>query len=778
MIPWLSNFFFNPWMVAGAGAIAGPIIIHILSRRKFRTVRWAAMDFLLQAQKRNRKRVQMEQWIVLALRCLAVLLLALALARPFLGSGWLSQLVGGGSVEHIVLIDDSLSMTYADQGGSSATGTNFKSAVAGCAALVKQIAGENDGDAVSVYLASQAQAPLVSVPNLSDDNQIKLAESLVGLNATFGTVDFRAACSAIAERLRNAPARANAIVYVFSDFQRQDWLGGSGDDVSQRPTAMLVGEGDDLQSTQCMLFDVGAAEPANLSIDRLRMARAQVVAGVPVRVDLDITNHTAMTARDVQIGVAIADRRMPPVTVAEILPGETVTEPIEVTFPQDGGNYAEFELVGAAARNDGLAADNTRAAAFDVVGALNVMIVNGEPSADVYRDEAYLLRTALRPAGRAASGVDVRVADEVEFDELPLADMHVVMLANVARLSPAGLEKLEAFARDGGGVVWFAGDLLDQVYYNDSLYRRGEGLLPLPLGEFIESPTSAEMVQLDAWDEAHPILRGFGGELADVLKTIRFDAFVRVVEAESRDAQVSLETETVTTASDAANAIDNKSTDEPRATVIARLSDGAQTPLLVESSFGKGRVLWVASSADQEWNNWASNFSYLPVMLELVQYMARADSGERMVTVGDDLSLPVDPAVVEKTVTVRPPTYPAIPEATVELTSAGAETVARYEAAERSGLYEFLLNETDGGRAVRYAAVNVDPVESDLRKATESELTASPDPKLKIQYFDDVAKLVRDDDTGRTEFWWPLLVAAIGVLMAEHFLACRFGGRG
>jgi len=775
MIPWLSNFFFNPWMVAGAGAVAGPILIHILSRRKFRTVRWAAMDFLLQAQKRNRRRVQMEQWIVLALRCLAVLLLALALARPFLGSGWLGRLVGGGSIEHIVLLDDSLSMTYVDQ-QSTAAGSNFKKALDACNGLVAQIASQSGSDAVSVYLASQAQTPLVSVPNLNDENQIKLAEALVGLEVTQGTVDFKRACNAIAERLRNDPTRANAIVYAFSDFQRHDWASGASDDPSQRPTAAFVSDADAQSSTQCILIDVGVESQANLSIDRLRMARAQVVAGVPVRIDLEITNHTPATVSDVQVGVAIADRRMPPVTVVEVLPGETVTEPIEVTFPQDGGNYVSFELVGAAARKDGLAADNQRAAAFDVVGALNVMIVNGEPSADVYRDEAYLLRTALRPAGRAASGVDVRVADEVEFDELPLDDMHVVMLANVARLSPAGLEKLEAFVSAGGGVVWFAGDLLDPVYYNDSLYRRGTGLLPLSLGEFVESPSSAEMVHLDTWDESHPILRGFGGELAEVLKTIRFDAFVRVNEPEAITSDDSGGTRTNGEVTKPNGEV--KSSNGATPLIIARLSDGFRTPLLVESMFGRGRVLWVASSADQEWNNWASNFSYLPVMLELVQYMARADAGERMVTVGDDLSLPVDPAKVENEAIVRPPNYPTTPEATVQVTTDGSTSVVRYEAADRSGLYEFRLNERDAGTRLRYAAVNVDPVESDLRSASEAELTASADPKLKIQYFNDISKLMRDEDAGRTELWWPLLIAAIGVLMTEHYLACKFGGRG
>ncbi|MCH7839985.1 MAG: BatA domain-containing protein, partial [Planctomycetes bacterium] len=69
--------------VGGAAAMAAPILIHLLSRRRFKRIRWAAMDFLIDAERRNRRRIRMEDWILLALRCLAVFLLGLMLARPF-----------------------------------------------------------------------------------------------------------------------------------------------------------------------------------------------------------------------------------------------------------------------------------------------------------------------------------------------------------------------------------------------------------------------------------------------------------------------------------------------------------------------------------------------------------------------------------------------------------------------------------------------------------------------------------------------------------------------
>ncbi|MFO0886290.1 MAG: BatA domain-containing protein, partial [Pirellulales bacterium] len=82
-------------MLAGAAAISVPIIIHLLHRRKFQIVEWAAMDFLLEADRKNRRRIQLEDFLLLLLRCLAVFLAGLLLARPFLPSSLTGGLLQG-----------------------------------------------------------------------------------------------------------------------------------------------------------------------------------------------------------------------------------------------------------------------------------------------------------------------------------------------------------------------------------------------------------------------------------------------------------------------------------------------------------------------------------------------------------------------------------------------------------------------------------------------------------------------------------------------------------
>src|SRR6185295_15670525 len=97
----------------GAALASIPIIIHILNRRRFRTVEWAAMSFLLQALRKNRRRLRFEQWLLLAVRCLVLFFLGLALARPMgCEDATLASMAGKRAGLHVIVVDNSYSMSY------------------------------------------------------------------------------------------------------------------------------------------------------------------------------------------------------------------------------------------------------------------------------------------------------------------------------------------------------------------------------------------------------------------------------------------------------------------------------------------------------------------------------------------------------------------------------------------------------------------------------------------------------------------------------------------
>src|SRR5438874_6472137 len=108
------DFFTHPWyMAAGGAAVSLPILIHLINRMRFKRIRWAAMEFLLKSQKRNRRRLIIEQLILLLLRCALVALAGFLVAR-FIGG---INPNGERDAHHYVVLDDTPSMhdTFTDE---------------------------------------------------------------------------------------------------------------------------------------------------------------------------------------------------------------------------------------------------------------------------------------------------------------------------------------------------------------------------------------------------------------------------------------------------------------------------------------------------------------------------------------------------------------------------------------------------------------------------------------------------------------------------------------
>lgn len=107
--------FLNPVLLFGLPLIALPIIIHLINQRRYQTIRWAAMMFLLAANRMSRGYARIRQWLIMAFRMAAIGALVFAISRPLAG-GWVGLAAGGRPDTTIVLLDRSPSM---EQGGSA-----------------------------------------------------------------------------------------------------------------------------------------------------------------------------------------------------------------------------------------------------------------------------------------------------------------------------------------------------------------------------------------------------------------------------------------------------------------------------------------------------------------------------------------------------------------------------------------------------------------------------------------------------------------------------------
>ena len=206
--------FGNLAMLGWLAAAAAPLLIHLWSRHRFREAPWAAMQFLLAAMRKNARRLQLQQWLLLAVRTLIIALVVLAVAEPY--GEQLAASSAPTPAYRVLVIDGSLSMAYQD-GNSS----RFDRAKEFAAELVRN---SRAGDKFSVILMS-SPSRLVVGREIADPTVV--AAQIESLSQQHTLANVAGALTLVEEALASASGEDNSIhrdeVYFFTDLQRATW---------------------------------------------------------------------------------------------------------------------------------------------------------------------------------------------------------------------------------------------------------------------------------------------------------------------------------------------------------------------------------------------------------------------------------------------------------------------------------------------------------------------------------------------------------------------------
>jgi hypothetical protein len=768
-------WFVNPALLGGLGLVALPVLIHLLSRRQFRRIEWGATRFLLEAEKESRRRVRFEQWLLLALRCLALALLVLLVARPFVQPGLVAALLGSrGHTQRVVVIDDSASLAFRTE-----RGPDFALLRESALRLLGWLGDGAPDDPITVYLTSRPTEPLAAGERLSAANLVDLRARVERLKPSNVPARPRRVLEAVAEDLAAAGPGTRADLYVLSDFQRSEWLAvdttepDGADEVPAGGSVFAPLESLEAGAVRVVLIATGKHARDNAALLDAQLERPQTVAGLPAVINAKVVNHSHRMLADAHVQVEVDGAPLPPVPVTTIPPGKSQTVAVEVTFPDEG--FSEV-TVGVDAV-DGLPADNTRRLALPVARAVQVLLINGQPATDPIRDEVYFLRNALAPAGPFSSGVSVQTSDPEELEAIALEPFDCIMLCNVKPPGQDAVAALQRYVRAGGGLVFFLGENVgDPADYNRLFHAGGAGLLPLPLETLYASgagPGGGAGVGLVRTGD-HPITAMFPARSDVLSEFVRFRAYYRCVESEPPPVADAQPDEIARAAPHA------PATERPPARTLARFTDAAQSPALVERAFGRGRVLLFTSSADLDWNDWAraADGSYVVTMLELVQYSARRRDVRTSFVAGETLALSILPEEYEPSGVFRAPAAADEPatEARVRgpVAAVGEPVVLEGPIAAWLGTYTAELIRRDGSVERRPLCVNLDETEFDLATAGAHELALALGnvPHEVLQAADSFRQ---DDAQARRELWPAVLVALVTVLMVEQSLAWWFG---
>ncbi len=751
MFSWVSSHFLNPSLFWPAvGLMAVPILIHLINRLRYKRVRFAAMEFLLQSQQRNRRRVLLEHLLLLAARVLAVGFIGLLIAR-FVADPRQISMFQGTKTHHVLLLDDSGSMR--DRLGD---GDAFTAARDVIRRLAAEGAQRPETQKLTVLRMSNPNETLSGLSERDVDDALvaELAARLDDLECTYGSVDVAAALEAVKTRL-DGDAGSVKHLHVLSDFRRTDWF-----DNKTAAAGIRALEDSDIDVNLVRLVPTSNS---NLAVTDLSGDSATAAAGVPILLTASIQNLGSTAAQNVRLAVQVDGRPLPGNYMLErIEAGETARRVIPVLFEQAGTHRVSVSL-----ESDALEADNSRRVAIVVANDNPILVIVGTP----LQDDGNYIRDALA-ADRSVTGYNVTVESPEYLRRHPLDAYQAIYLVNVPELPEDAVDVLEKYVAAGGGLAWFLGDLVRPGFYNERLYRSGDGLFPVQLAaaparlqrdEFTSQP---DIVAGD--NDLFRILSGADNPFID-------QVFVNVYFPVDRDVLAS----------------DRVKADGPA--VLAELRN--RDPLMLESRFGKGRVVTcltaagpVLSPENVAWTNWANGPgapSYAVMNLELARFIARRDRAAPTRLVGEPIVIPIDRTRFREDVEIVGPDDQVAQVSAIDPQAAApgepaadaADTitmpVAMYRETQQPGFYLVTKFSQAQQPEQQVLAYNVPDTESNLQLADDADILRELGDGVTITIQPaGSAEWIRSESPGR-ELRWILLLALAALLSIEQILGYR-----
>ena len=590
----LAISFINPFLLWGAGLASVPLIIHILNRHRYKTVHWAAMEFLLRAFKENRRKIRFQNLLLLLLRMAIVALLAFLLSRPNASSDDIGGVFGQRVLHQIVILDDSASM-----GERIGVSNNFDQAKQQILKIVNGLSDRGSSDLFTL-IRSSSDKPDFHGRQITKTLAIELADLLKGSRPTparFELADVINKAKVANDDLSGNEAKAVDAVnlYLISDLRKVDFIAEEGkiNDEASKSLHKFP-----WKTTNLKVIQVGNSSNKNLALIKLRRKEARSVSGQPSHFEVTIQNQGGTASGEIDLSFSLDGGSKILRKIPSLGPTNTHTETFKVDLEKPGDHWVEASLP-----NDLLGFDNNKVLAFPVARSSAVLVVDGDPGEREVLAESFYLISALDPVGDGSEGYDVSVIDEHQIADKDFADFDLVILANVAQLDRENTQRLEKYVKEGGGLLLLSGDQVEPATWNRIFWKQGNGLLPAPLKDIGGDFDKSEALILVA--EEHPIFAVAKEQLRKQL-----DLFVRVGRYHlvgSADAGL------------------GEGEVPEGTTVLIRVGTDSGPPLHLEKSFGNGLVNLITTTLDASWTTWPKDPSYLIVVREMAQHLLRRE---------------------------------------------------------------------------------------------------------------------------------------------------------
>ena len=415
------------WGTLAALGISIPIVLHILNKARPKKVNWAAMELLQKTTQQQSKKIKLEDWLLMVLRCLTFLLVALAMMRlVFVNS---SDLFSGASRELILVIDSSYSMNHGQYE------SRFDLAKKKAMKIVNSLPSGS-----KISLVTIGDEPEVLIRH-RDPSEISLERYFAALEAKPEGFGLEVSLSVLDELLNESDS-ANREVIFLTDAQKRSWCENSESTIEK--FAELG------QKASISLLPLGDESYENLALSDFHMTSGACRSGGFINLSAKIINHGESLAT-ASIELFHNSNIVDVTSVSSLQPKEERLLRFGVQLESSGPNRFQLSL-----ESDNLEDDNSAYLAIDVPDKLKVLIVEGSPGAGRYLE----LATQLERSGYAEGLIcTVSLASLVSAEQIEKND--VIVLADVGDLDEENIKILDEKVRNGAGLLVYAGVNMD-----------------------------------------------------------------------------------------------------------------------------------------------------------------------------------------------------------------------------------------------------------------------------------------------------------------------------
>ncbi len=440
--------FVTPLFLIAAGAVAFPVIAHLVRRRRARCVPFSSLILLEASPLPLVRRRRLRDILLLALRSAMLVLLALAFARPFVPQEQLPFIPVQQSQSVVLLIDRSFSM----QAGDRLDEARSKA--------LRYVEEAGRGDEIAIVAFSDGAFQLTELNRGTELQRRVIAD----LQPTFRSTDYRAPLRMAADILEHATHKQRQVVLI-SDFQLSGF-NGSMEDVRLPDNIGLVTETVDIGGTDNLFFK-------DLAITLHRSAEAVTMA-LRAQLEPELDHPVTLQVAGMQV-----DRR------TDAPAGHAYFREQSVRMGYHQGSLRVDDVV--------LEADNTLYFTSYIAPRPVVLLVDGDPR----RRNRFFLETAFELGEHAAFTLRQRES----LTEAALRGADIVILSDLPTLSTHALAVLRSFVENGGGTLFSVGPSMDPAALAVALNQLG---VTTAKRFALHTAEPASSYTLGVYDDRHP----------------------------------------------------------------------------------------------------------------------------------------------------------------------------------------------------------------------------------------------------------------------------------